>query len=165
MRSASLDALLTPANANLLNHGTVLLPPMSRAQLREAVTGPLSEDAFEAGLVERVLDDAGSGHGRLPLVEFVLTRLWEESSGRVLLHADYERLGGVSGALVGYAEEVYQDRLTPDEQLAARALFGELTRAEPNGGFSLRSLGVDPRRPPSTQNQYRYSSLTLEDHN
>jgi WD40 repeat protein/V8-like Glu-specific endopeptidase/energy-coupling factor transporter ATP-binding protein EcfA2 len=160
VRSASLDALLTPANANLLNHGTVLLPPMSRAQLREAVTGPLREDAFEAGLVERVLDDSGTGHGRLPLVEFVLTRLWEESSGNVLLHADYERLGGVSGALVSYAEEVYQHRLTPDQQQSARTLFGELTRAEPDGGFRLRSARVselDPALRPvlDTLAQYR----------
>jgi WD40 repeat protein len=98
--------------------------------------------------VERVLDDAGTGHGRLPLVEFVLTRLWDESAAGLMLHADYERLGGVSGALVGYAEQVYEQRLTLGEQHLALRLFAELTRPEPDGGFSLRSARIgelDPR--------------------
>jgi hypothetical protein len=147
LRSASLDELLTTGTADALNHGTMLLAPMGRDQLRTAVIGPVPAGAFEPGLVERLLDDAGTGHGRLPLLQFALTRLWEDSAGGMLTHAAYERLGGVSGALASYAEHVYLERLSSHERADARRLFAELTRPEADRGFSLRPVRVDALPP------------------
>lgn len=139
LRSASLDELLTSDTASTLDQGTMLLAPMSRDELYAAVTGPVTADAFEPGLVGRVLDD---GRGRLPLVQFALTLLWEASKGGLLTHADYDNLGGVSGALVSYAERVYQQNLSPAEQTGARRLFVQLARPEEDGSFSRRSARV-----------------------
>jgi len=142
LRSASLDELLTGATAGALDRGTMLLGPMSRDELREAVTGPVPAAAFEAGLVERLLDDAGDAPGRLPLIEFTLTRLWENADGGQLTHAEYERLGGVSGALAGYAEHVYTEDLDAGTRAAARKLLVRLARPEADGGFSRRPVRV-----------------------
>lgn len=51
--SASLDELLTAGTADALNHGTMLLAPMGRDQLRTAVIGPVPAGAFEPGLFGR----------------------------------------------------------------------------------------------------------------
>ncbi|MEU0531432.1 nSTAND1 domain-containing NTPase [Amycolatopsis tolypomycina] len=142
LRSASLDELLTGGTAEALDHGIMLLGPMSRGELREAITGPVPEGVFEAGLVERVLDDAGAAPGRLPLVEFTLTRLWEGAGGGQLTHAEYERLGGVSGALAGYADAVYREEFDAGTRAAVRKLLTRLARPEEDGGFSRRPVRV-----------------------
>ncbi|WSJ98179.1 hypothetical protein OG395_36710 [Streptomyces sp. NBC_01320] len=72
----------------------------------------------------------------MPLVEFALTRLWERRDGSMLTHAAYDELGGVAGALVGYAEEAARELLHPDEEFLARRLFAQMTRPNDSGGFA-----------------------------
>ena len=59
---------------------------------------------------------AGAG---LPLLEFALTQLWPHQQGRLITLAAYQGIGGVTGALSGYAEQAYQDLLGqfPDERI------------------------------------------------
>jgi V8-like Glu-specific endopeptidase len=165
LRSASLDELLTETTVNTLGHGTMLLAPMSRDELYAAVTGPVTTAAFEPGLVDRVLHDATDAPGRLPLVEFTLTQLWDRAKGGLLTHAEYDELGGVSGALVSYAEQVYRDKLTPDEQAGARRLLAQLARLEHDGGFSRRSARVadlDPALRPVLDRLAAYRLVVLD---
>ncbi|MFF8596979.1 trypsin-like peptidase domain-containing protein [Streptomyces sp. NPDC015220] len=101
---------------------------MSDEELRAAVERPLDHTGvrYEPGLVERILGDLGSDPGRLPLLEFTLTKLWERQQRGVIGHAAYESLGRVNDALVTHAEQIWSGALTEEERLAARALLVQL---------------------------------------
>ena len=114
--------------ADLLDRaGWMLLGPMSREELEAAVVRPAEKQgiAFEEGLVARILDDVGEEPGNLPLLEFALTQLWEQQERGVLTHRAYETIGGVEGALVRYADRVYEE-LDEAEQERAREVFIQL---------------------------------------
>lgn len=146
VRSGSLDRMLTQHNRGALDEGVTFLAPMEREQLRTAITAPLAATpgiTHEPGLVARILDDAGEGPGRLPMVEFTLTRLWDRRRGGMLTHEAYDGFGGVAGAVADYAEEVYDKHLRPSERDPARRLFVQLARPEEDGGFTRRAVRVD----------------------
>ncbi|MFF9364973.1 nSTAND1 domain-containing NTPase [Streptomyces griseoluteus] len=146
VRSGSLDRMLTQRNRDALDEGVTFLAPMGREQLRTAITAPLAVTPgvrYEAGLVARILDDAGEGPGRLPMVEFTLTRLWDRRRGGLLTHDAYDAFGGVAGAVADYAEEVYEKHLRPSEREPAGRLFVQLARPEEDGGFTRRAVRVD----------------------
>ncbi|MCX4545933.1 trypsin-like peptidase domain-containing protein [Streptomyces sp. NBC_01565] len=150
-RPESLDSLVTSDTADLLSRGaTQFLAPLAAAGLHQAVTGPVETVPglwFEAGLPERIVADAADEPGRMPLVEFALTRLWEQRDRSMLTHAAYDRLGGVAGALVGYAEEALRTRLADGEEYLARRLFAQTVRPADGGGFArrpARTADLDP---------------------
>ena len=93
--------------ADRLQDAVVNLGPMTREELEQAVEAPAHKVGltFEPGLVKRILDDVGEEPGNLPLLEFVLTELWEERRGGQLLHAAYEAMGEVQGAIARRAED------------------------------------------------------------
>ena len=113
--------------ADALQDGSLILGPMSHNELAEAIEKPAEKlgVAFEAGLVNRILADVGDEPGNLPLLEFALTILWERQSDRQLTHEDYDAIGGVDGALTGYADEVYEG-LEQADQEKARHIFTQL---------------------------------------
>lgn len=155
-RAGSLRVLLT-VRADFLGHALEhaalaemlrdwLLPVgrMTRDQLRRAIQTPAADlVTYQSGLVERILDDLGTEPGNLPLLEFALTLLWERQETGVLSHAAYEELGGVAGALAGYAERVYLDNLREPERVTARRLLTQLVRpgeaAEPTRRMARRA--------------------------
>ena len=115
--------------ADALQEGALMLGPMTREELRAAIEKPAEVQgaAFEAGLVERLLDDLGEEPGNLPLLEFALTLLWERLDQGWMTHAAYEAVGRVDGALARYAEEVF-DELAADQQETARRIFLQLVQ-------------------------------------
>jgi DNA-binding SARP family transcriptional activator len=110
--------------ADALQEGSLMMGPMSRTELRRAIKQPaeMQGAAFEAGLVERILDDVGEKPGVLPLLEFTLTQLWERQADGWLAHADYEAMGGVQGALADYADHVHAELGDEEQEPARRAL-------------------------------------------
>ena len=149
-RSETLDTLVTPRTADVLSDATRFLAPLSSHNLLRAITAPVDAVPglwFEPGLPERIAADAAEEPGRMPLVEFALTRLWERRSRSMLTHAAYDALGGVPGALVGYAEDVFRDHVTEAEEPTARRLFAQLTRPDGSGRFSrlpARTADLEP---------------------
>ncbi|MEU1802855.1 trypsin-like peptidase domain-containing protein [Streptomyces sp. NPDC019937] len=104
---------------------------MSDEELRAAIERPLHHTGvrYEPGLVDRILGDLGSDPGRLPLLEFTLTKLWElqqQDGTGIIGHATYESLGRVNDALVTHAEQIWTGALTEEEHRAARALLVQL---------------------------------------
>lgn len=142
MRSESIDDLLTASIARTVR--TVLVAPLDGDNLRAAITEPAKSVPgldFDAGLVDRLVADAGEQPGRLPLVEFALTRLyehWVNDAGDTLTHAAYDAAGGVAGALATYADEIYLHRLLPQEQPLLQRAFTQLARPDGRGGFIRR---------------------------
>jgi WD40 repeat protein/DNA-binding SARP family transcriptional activator len=115
--------------ADALQDGSLMMGPMSRDELRLAIVKPAEKQgaAFEAGLVERLLDDVGEEPGNLPLLEFALTLLWERQMDGWLTHAGYEAIGRAEGALAQYAEQVFA-KLDVEEQERAQRIFVQLVR-------------------------------------
>ncbi len=115
------------------------LGPMTRDELESTITGPAAKTGLglEDGLTARLLEDAAAEPANLPLLEFVLRRLWEERDGPELTHAVYEHIGGLRGALTRHADAVFA-RLTPLEQQTARQIFLQVVRPAGEGGYTRR---------------------------
>ena len=133
MRSEYLGACaLITGLADRINAGLYLTPRMGREECRAAIEGPAGVNGFkvEPALVNRLLNDLGSfapweagarvdqaerisrQADQLPVMQHVLNRLWvkadAESNGVpvVLRLADYNSLGGLSGALDAHGAEI-----------------------------------------------------------
>jgi len=102
--------------------------PMAAGELRRAVEEParLGDWAFEPGLVDLILHDAGDEPGALPLLSHALLETWRQRRGRTLTFAGYTGSGGVRGAIARTAETTFA-RLPPEQQVIARAIFLRLT--------------------------------------
>jgi WD40 repeat protein len=107
LRSEFLDELLNAGWADLLHQPMVVGPP-GRAALYDMIQLPAAQAGveFATGLVSRMVDDTGGGDG-LPMLAYTLQALYQRAgtSGRVSFQ-DYERLGGVAGALSAQADRV-----------------------------------------------------------
>ncbi len=112
-----------------LNNPIIILGPMNPDELRDCITRPAqrAEIRLAAGLTQRILDDVAAAPGHLPLLEFALTRLWEEQTDNGLTHAAYEAIGGVEKALADQANHVF-DHLSAIEQECARRIFIQLVQ-------------------------------------
>lgn len=115
--------------SDALQDHVVHLPPMTRDELRHAITEPTRVKGvrLESGLVDRILDDVGNEPGNLPLLQFALTLLWERQEAGVLTQTAYEKIGKVSGAIATQAEDAYFS-LAPEQQDTARRLLTRLVR-------------------------------------
>jgi len=118
-----------------------LLTAMTERQLRMAITQPAvtAGSSVDEDLVQVLLEEvrtrsgspAGSGRpaisaGVLPLLSHALDQAWRGRTGQAVTLADYERTGGIEGAVASTAQRAY-DRLTPTQQTTARQVFTRLT--------------------------------------
>ena len=115
--------------ADVLQNTDLKLGPMNREELTEIIKKPAQklEVTFEAGLVERILDDVESEPGNLPLLEFALTELWQRRQGKQLTHLAYTEIGQVQGALARHANEEYH-KLSEAQREQMRRIFIQLVR-------------------------------------
>jgi WD40 repeat protein len=111
-----------------------LVTAMTERQLRLAITEPAKKvgSRVDDDLVEVLLADVrtrqpgAAGAGVLPLLSHALDQAWRSRAGESLTLADYERTGGIEGAVADSAQRAY-DHLTPAQQAAARQVFTRLT--------------------------------------
>ena len=96
-------------------------------ELEVAIAEPARRSGadFEPGLVSRIVADVADQPGALPLLQYALTELYDRRVSGMLRIADYEDLGGVSGAVARQADELYE-ALPTDERAGVRLLFGRL---------------------------------------
>jgi len=115
--------------ADALQDNALMLGPMSRGEMQAAIEKPaeIQGAAFVSGLVDRILDDVGEEPGNLPLLEFALTLLWEQTENGWLTHAGYERIGQVEGALARYADRVFTE-LGDEDRERANQVFVQLVQ-------------------------------------
>ena len=117
-----------------------LVTAMTERQLRMAITEPakkadsgVDDDLVEVLLTEvRTRQPTVSGAGMLPLLSHALDQAWRSRAGQALTLADYERTGGIEGAVAGSAQRAY-DQLNPPQQAAARQVFMRLTATSAEG--------------------------------
>ena len=117
-----------------------LVTAMTGRQLRMAITEPakkagsgVDDDLVEVLLAEvRTGQPGTSGAGVLPLLSHALDQAWRSRTGQAVTLADYERTGGIEGAVAASAQRAY-DRLTPAQQAAARQVFTAADRHQHRG--------------------------------
>ncbi len=93
----------------LLQDNTVHVLPMSGEQLEEAITAPAAIHGvtFAVAVVDAIRAEVASQPGRLPLLQYTLTELFEQRRSDRIDLDEYRRSGGVTGSLAGRAEELY----------------------------------------------------------
>ena len=128
-----------------VTRGLLLLPPMGRDGLREAVTRPVEAAGhrFEGNdLVEQILDALMGSRSPLPLLQFTAARLWEaRDRDRKLLSRDsYRALGGVEGALSAHADAVLATLSAKEQRLARTLLLRLVTPERTRAVVSLSEL-------------------------
>jgi tetratricopeptide (TPR) repeat protein len=122
------DALLYPAFGEVLKTEIKLIRSMNHDELSQVIAKPAEKlgVTFEGGLVERILDDVEDEPGNLPLLEFALTQLWQQRTGKQLTHVAYQRIGKVQGALARHADQKYVELHAQKEQV--RRIFIQLVQ-------------------------------------
>jgi WD40 repeat protein len=110
-----------------LKIGQINVPPMGQEELRAVVEEPALRLGlrFETGVVEAIVEEAGTADHPLPLLESALTQLWGQREDGLLTHAAYQAVGRVAGAIGQWAEDTYTE-LTPQERLLAQRVFTRL---------------------------------------
>lgn len=124
--------------AELVGARTQVVTPPSAAELEQVISGPLQVvgGAAEPALVPALLAESLDRPGGLPLLEYTLSELFEQSDGSRLTVSALNEMGGVSGAIARRAEAAYAE-LTGDEQAALRrVMLGLVTITE--GGMVTR---------------------------
>jgi WD40 repeat protein len=119
-----------------------LVTAMTERQLRMAIIEPaktagsrVDDDLAEVLLADvRTRQPGVLGAGVLPLLSHALDQAWRSRTGEVLTLADYERTGGIEGAIADSAQRAY-DHLSPGQQAAARQVFTRLTATTSSDGM------------------------------
>jgi hypothetical protein len=121
------QALTYPEFAQALNGHTRFISSMNREELEEVIEKPAAQVGLrlETGLTETILKDLGTEGGRLPLLQFALTRLFEKQQQGSLTHDAYTEIGGVEQALVRYADQALAN-FSATEHQQLRQIFVQL---------------------------------------
>ncbi len=128
-----------------------LVGPMSRPDLRKVIEEPASAAGLqlEDGLVDTVLQDAGTDAAALPLISHAMAETWRRRDGRTLTLQGYRDAGGVAGSISKTADTLYESVMDDAEREACRRLM--LRLVAPGEGTSdtrrrlpANELGRDP---------------------
>jgi WD40 repeat protein/DNA-binding SARP family transcriptional activator len=111
-----------------------LLTAMTRRQLRLAIARPAvaAGSCVDDDLVTVLLDEVYPGAAVLPLLSHALDQAWRTRAGGPLTLSDYERAGGIEGAVAASAQRAY-DGLSPGRRTVARQVFTMLTATGDDG--------------------------------
>src|SRR5262245_55760510 len=106
--------------------------------MRDMIARPVQCTGLEISeaLVHCLIRDSGSEPGNLPLLAFVLERLFNEREGSRLSEAVYESFGGIAGAIAAHVQGV-ENELRQDlgEDALARlpSIFPRLLKVDADG--------------------------------
>lgn len=95
----------------------IIIEPARQAKMR-----------FEPEVIDNLLKDVNNQKHALPLLQFSLQSLHQESNGTDITMQEYKKLGnggGIRGILKKHVNETYQS-LSPEEKMAAQLLFLKL---------------------------------------
>ena len=128
-----------PAIASRMRDSTIVVGPLTGAEMRSVVTGPAEHAGVtvEPALVDHVVADSAGEAGALPLVSTALAATWERRSGGGLSVSGYHAAGRVSGAIARLADDAWE--AMPDVmRAAARLVLLRLVRPDDGAGAEIR---------------------------
>ncbi|MFL5860594.1 MAG: BTAD domain-containing putative transcriptional regulator, partial [Solirubrobacteraceae bacterium] len=111
--------------AELLSSQHVLVGPMGRAELAEAIEQPAARAGLEIErpLVEELVSHAAGQSGGLPLLSAMLVELWQARDRRVLRYESYRASGALHAAVARLAEAAYGQLGTAQQHVARTVLL------------------------------------------
>jgi WD40 repeat protein/serine/threonine protein kinase len=118
----------------LLGRAVHVLGVPRAEDLERMLTAPARRRGFgfdDPALPREIVEQVADRPGALPLVAFTAAQLWEhrDQRARQLTRAAYDRIGGVTGALVQHADSVV-DRMSVPDRRQVRLAFRRLITAE-----------------------------------
>ncbi len=107
------------------------LRPVSPLMLQDMLQKPAQATGyvFEPGLIDRIITDAGSEPGHLPLVAYALQQLFEKRKGNTFTVEAYSAIGEVVGAIGNKADDVLL-RLSDEVRGAFDRVFAKLVHSD-----------------------------------
>ncbi|RSN15479.1 DNA-binding protein [Nonomuraea sp. WAC 01424] len=113
-----------PRLIEAVEDSTILVGPMSPAELRQAIVKPAATAGLivQRELTARIVEEVTGQPGGLPLMSHALLETWKRHHGKALTLAAYEAVGGIAGAVARTSEELHAD-LTPAQQDRLRHLL------------------------------------------
>lgn len=113
-----------PELGQFIRENTEVILPLSSTEIERSIVEPAKRVGLvvDRALVTAMTDDVQGQPGMLPLLQFALTELYENSQGNRLTVAAYNAVGGVSGALAKRANDLY-DQLNPEQQRWVQQIF------------------------------------------
>ncbi len=121
-----------PVLHDALAHQSVLVGPLSKDALREAIVEParkanwtVEDELVQLLVVELAPRGSTAAHdtGALPLLSHALLETWQRSTRRRMTVADYNAVGGIAGAVEQTAETVFRGLTEPQRQIARRTFL------------------------------------------
>ena len=135
IRSDFLDRLAEHRHlAAEISHGLMLVPPLDRDGLRDALVRPVEAADCryqDPAIIDDMLAAVAAAPGSLPLLQFAAARLWTERDRerRLLTRQSYLDMGGIAGTLAGHADHVL-DTIPGRERALVRTIFERLVTPE-----------------------------------
>ncbi len=130
--------------ARKIQQHLVAVTPMDKEELAQAIERPAKQLGYtvEPNLVSKLIEDVKNEPGSLPLLQYALQELWEQSTDKCLTVDSYNKLGqsqGIKGILEKHANNVY-DSLNKDEQEIAEYIFIQLTQLGDGTGHTRKKV-------------------------
>ncbi|MFQ6170245.1 BTAD domain-containing putative transcriptional regulator [Oryzobacter sp. R7] len=132
-----------PDFAPLFGEGVLTLLPMHPDELERAIAAPAARvgAAVEPALLAELVADSTAGPAVLPLLQFVLTELFDQRGGGLLTLAAYRAVGGLRGALTREAEAL-RNRVGPERERLLAQLVLRMVRVDDAGRVGRRVVPV-----------------------
>ncbi|MFF0861018.1 helix-turn-helix domain-containing protein [Nonomuraea sp. NPDC003560] len=120
---------------------TLLMSPMSAAELRAAIVRPAAGAGLvvERELTTMIVGEVEGEPGALPLMSHALLETWRRRRGRVLTVASYTAAGGLRSAIARTSEELYAG-LSPARRERLRHLMLRLVTPGQDGQDTRRPV-------------------------
>jgi WD40 repeat protein len=142
------DCVMFPALADYINKSNVLIPKMSRLQVREALLSPLRamNVKIDDAAIIQILNDSATLDDMLPRLQHAMHRTWESWASlnnwdKPISVKEYEAVGGIKNSVSNHADALYDDLPEEDRKLC-EVIFKSLTeRGSENKGL-VRQITV-----------------------
>jgi hypothetical protein len=128
-----------------INRSNYLIPQLSREQKKAVIEGPITVAGGQIAprLVKRLLNEIGSSHDQLPILQHALMRTWDywihnHEPGEAVDVRHYNAIGRVNTALAQHANEAFDELPMRDKQIA-EILFKNITEKNQNNRGMRRS--------------------------
>ncbi|MEL6865738.1 MAG: toll/interleukin-1 receptor domain-containing protein [Bacteroidota bacterium] len=142
MRSDFLSAFQRHRALRGIDYESLSLGPVKPEGLRQIIEKPakLAAIELEEGLSDRLIQDTESSDA-LPLLSFTLWKLWHRyAQDKELQIAEYERLGGLHGAISLEADSVLDQAQRKGRKEALKKAFLQMARLTDEGNYARQPV-------------------------
>lgn len=124
--------LLYEGFGTLMRTRTEIVLPLSAEELERSIRGPAERVGLvvDTDLLAAIVSDVREEPGALPLLQYVLTELFERRQGRVLTLEAYQASGGALGALARRAEDLFSQFDVMYQQITRQVFLRLVTLGE-----------------------------------